>query len=198
MARSLDGASEKIKVVATVGLILIIESVATLLVPEQPSDDPALPASGNSRGLWRLHHLGADHNFPAFALTASGFLYWFFRSLRVGIVMRGIVDSHELVSMSGDSPTLIRRYAWLIGTVFAAIAGLLLAPGQAVDGVSLPTLVFAAFGAAAIGYFSSMPLTFAGGLLIGIGGALMDKFSATISWMGGLAQAFLSSSCSRF
>ena len=186
MARSLDGASEKIKVVATVGLILIIESVATLWFPSNPPTIPHfLPQE--TVEVFGVFITWEQIIIFAFALTASGFLYWFFRSLRVGIVMRGIVDSHELVSMSGDSPIRIRRYAWIIGTVFAAIAGLLLAPGQAVDGVSLPTLVFAAFGAAAIGYFSSMPLTFAGGLLIGIGGALMDKFSATISWMGGLA-----------
>ena len=186
MARSLAGASEKIKVVATVGLILIIESVATLWFPSNPPTIPHfLPQE--TVEVFGVFITWEQIIIFGFALIASGFLYWFFRSLRVGIVMRGIVDSHELVSMSGDSPTRIRRYAWLIGTVFAAIAGLLLAPGQAVDGVSLPTLVFAAFGAAAIGYFSSMPLTFAGGLLIGIGGALMDKFSATISWMGGLA-----------
>ena len=186
MARSLDGASEKIKVVATVGLILIVESVATLWFPNNPPTIPHFLPQETVK-VFGVFITWEQIIIFAFALTASGFLYWFFRSLRVGIVMRGIVDSHELVSMSGDSPILIRRYAWLIGTVFAAIAGLLLAPGQAVDGVSLPTLVFAAFGAAAIGYFSSMPLTFAGGLLIGIGGALMDKFSATISWMGGLA-----------
>ena len=46
------------------------------------------------------------------------------------------------------------------------------------DGV-LPIEVFSAFGAAAIGYFTSLPFTFAGGLLIGVVGALLDKYAAT-------------------
>ena len=62
---------------------------------------------------------------------AAAVLYWFFRSVRLGIVMRGVVDNHELVSMSGDDPVRVRRWAWIIGTVFASIAGLLLAPTQA-------------------------------------------------------------------
>ena len=186
MARSLDGASEKIKVVATVGLILIIQSIASLWFPDNP---PAIP---HFLPQETVKVLGVFITWEqiiifGFALAASGILFWFFKSLRAGIVMRGIVDSHELVSMSGDSPIRVRRWAWLIGTVFAAIAGLLLAPGQPIDGVSLPTLVFGAFGAAAIGYFSSMPLTLVGGLLIGVAGALLDKFSGTISWVGGLA-----------
>jgi ABC-type branched-subunit amino acid transport system ATPase component/ABC-type branched-subunit amino acid transport system permease subunit len=104
----------------------------------------------------------------------------------MGIVMRGVVDNHELVSMSGDDPVRVRRWAWIIGTMFAMVAGLMLAPSQSLDAVTLTTLVFAAFGAAAIGYFTNLPLTFVGGLVIGIAGALVDKYSATISWIGGL------------
>ena len=121
-----------------------------------------------------------------FSVVAAGTLYWFFQSVRLGIVMRGVVDNPELVSMSGDDPVLVRRWAWIIGTVFASVAGLMLAPSQSLDGVTLTTAVFAAFGAAAIGYFTNLPLTFVGGLVIGIAGALVDKYSATISWIGGL------------
>jgi ABC-type branched-subunit amino acid transport system ATPase component/ABC-type branched-subunit amino acid transport system permease subunit len=121
-----------------------------------------------------------------FAVAASIGLYWFFRSVRAGIVMRGIVDSHELVAMSGDNPLRVRRSAWIIGTVFASIAGLFLAVNLPLDGISLTTLVFGAFGAAAIGFFSNMPMTFVGGMLIGIGGALLDKYAGTAAWIGGL------------
>ena len=34
--------------------------------------------------------------------------------------------------------------------------------------------------------FSSLPLTFAGGLLIGVAGAMLDKYAATISWLAGV------------
>ena len=41
----------------------------------------------------------------------------------------------------------------------------------------------------AIGYFTNLPLTFVGGLLVGVASALVDKYSATISWVGGLPPA---------
>ncbi len=185
LARSLDGASETIKVVSTVGLILIVEALGLLWHPtNQPQLDHFLPQSS-------VRMLGVNVTWEQiivflFSVAAAAVLYWFFRSVRLGIVMRGVVDNHELVSMSGDDPVRARRWAWIIGTMFASVAGLMLAPSQNLDGVTLTTAVFAAFGAAAIGYFTNLPLTFAGGLLIGIAGALVDKYSATISWIGGL------------
>lgn len=185
LARSLEGASETVKVVATVGLILIVESIGSLW---HPANSPTFPHF-LSQSTVRL--LGVNVTWEqiilfVFSLTASAVLYWFFRSVRLGVVMRGVVDNRDLVSMSGDDPVRVRRWAWVIGTVFASVAGLMLAPTQSLDGVTLTTAVFAAFGAAAIGYFTNLPLTFVGGLLIGIAGALVDKYSATITWIGGL------------
>jgi ABC-type branched-subunit amino acid transport system ATPase component/branched-subunit amino acid ABC-type transport system permease component len=185
LARSLHGASESIKVVSTVGLILIVEGLGLLWHEVNPPTFPHfLPQS-------TVRILGVNVTWEqiilfALSVAAAAVLYWFFQSVRLGIVMRGVVDNPELVAMSGDDPVRVRRWAWIIGTVFAAVAGLMLAPSQSLDGITLATAVFAAFGAAAIGYFTNLPLTFAGGLLVGIAGALMDKYSATISWIGGL------------
>ncbi len=185
LARSLDGASETIKVVATVGLILIVEALGQLWHPTNPPTFPHFLSQSTVRIL------GVNITYEqiilfVFSVVAAAVLYWFFQSVRMGIVMRGVVDNHELVSMSGDDPVRVRRWAWIIGTAFAVVAGLMLAPSQSLDAVTLTTLVFAAFGAAAIGYFTNLPLTFVGGLVIGIAGALVDKYSATISWIGGL------------
>ena len=185
LARSLNGASETVKVVATVGLILIVVALGTLWHPTNPPTFPHfLPQS-------TVRIVGVNVTWEqiilfVFSGVASAVLYWFFQSVRLGIVMRGVVDNAELISMSGDDPVRVRRWAWVIGTMFASVAGLMLAPSQSLDGVTLTTAVFAAFGAAAIGYFSNLPLTFAGGLVVGIAIALLYKYSATISWVGGL------------
>ncbi len=184
-ARTLDGASETLKVVSTVGLILIVGAIASLWFPLNPPTFPHfLPQETIS--LLNVNITWEQVIVFLFAVIASGALYWFFKSVRTGILMRGIVDSHELISMAGESPSRVRRSAWIIGTVFASIAGLFLAPGLPLDGVSLTTLVFGAFGAAAIGFFSSLPMTFVGGLAIGIAGSFIDKYAGTISWLGGL------------
>jgi ABC-type branched-subunit amino acid transport system ATPase component/branched-subunit amino acid ABC-type transport system permease component len=188
MARTLNGASETIKVVATVGLILIAASIGTLWFPVNPPTFPTFLPQSTVRML-DVNVTWAQIILFLFSAIAAAALYWFFRSFRSGIVMRAVVDSPDLVAMSGDDPVLIRRRAWIIGSVFAGIAGLFLAPTQLLDGSTLTTAVFAAFGAAAIGYFTNLPLTFVGGLLVGVASALVDKYSATVTWVGGLAPA---------
>jgi ABC-type branched-subunit amino acid transport system ATPase component/branched-subunit amino acid ABC-type transport system permease component len=188
MARTLSGASETIKVVATVGLILIVESIATIWYPTNPPNFPDFLPQSTVR-MVGVNVTWAQIILFVFSAVAAAGLYWFFKSVRSGVVMRAVVDNADLVSMSGDDPVLVRRRAWIIGSVFAGAAGLFLAPELPIDGITLTTAVFAAFGAAAIGYFTNLPLTFVGGLLVGVAGALVDKYSATISWVGGLAPA---------
>ena len=48
-------------------------------------------------------------------------------------------------------------------------------------------MVVSAFGAAAIGYFSNLPLVFVGGLFVGVVGALATKYAAGHRWLGGLS-----------
>lgn len=185
LAQTLDGATETLKVVATVGLILIVEAISTLWHPlNEPIFPNFLPQA--TVKIFGVYVTWDQIILFAFSLVASMALYWFFQSVRLGVLMRGVVDNPELISMSGANPVRVRRWAWVIGTVFAGIAGVMLAPSQPLDGVTIATLVFAAFGAAAIGVFTNLPLTFAGGLIIGVAGALADKYAATISWVGGL------------
>jgi ABC-type branched-subunit amino acid transport system ATPase component/branched-subunit amino acid ABC-type transport system permease component len=185
LARALQGASEPIKVVATVGLILIVESLGSLWHPiTAPTFQSFLPQS--TVRVAGVYVTWEQIIWFAFSVVAATVLYWFFQSVRLGIVMRGVVDNPELLSMGGDNPVRVGRWAWVIGTMFASVAGLMLAASQSLDGITLTTVVFAAFGAAAIGYFTNLPLTFLGGLLVGVAGALADKYSATIGWVGGL------------
>lgn len=188
VARTLGGAGETIKVVATVGLILIVGSLGSLWYPANPPTFPNFLPQSTVRMLG-VNVTWAQIILFLFSAVAAATLYWFFRSVRSGILMRGVVDDADLVSMSGDDPVLVRRRAWVIGSVFAGVAGLFLAPSLLLDGATLTTAVFAAFGAAAIGYFTNLPLTFVGGLVVGVASALVDKYSATISWVGGLAPA---------
>ena len=97
----------------------------------------------------------------------------------------------------GTNPVVVRRWAWIIGTIFASMAGLLLAPSLNLDAYTIALLVVSAFGAAAIGYFSNLPLVFVGGLFVGVVDALATKYAAAVSWLGkGFRPGCPSSSCS--
>ncbi len=120
------------------------------------------------------------------ALVSAVGLYLFFRSSRLGVSMRAVVDDPDLVNMAGTNPLRVRRWAWVIGTMFAAMSGLLLGPTVGLSVTVLILLVVQAFGAAAVGYFSNLPLTYVGGLLIGIASALSTKYVTNITWLNGL------------
>jgi ABC-type branched-subunit amino acid transport system ATPase component/ABC-type branched-subunit amino acid transport system permease subunit len=92
-----------------------------------------------------------------------------------------VVDNPELLDLGGTSPAVVRRWAWIIGSSFAVLAGVLLAPTLSLDATVLTLLVVQAFGAAAIGWFSSLPLTYIGGLVVGIAASVATKYVVTSS-----------------
>jgi ABC-type branched-subunit amino acid transport system ATPase component/ABC-type branched-subunit amino acid transport system permease subunit len=119
-------------------------------------------------------------------LVAVVLLYGLFRWFRTGLAMRAVVDDPDLVAMQATSPTRVRRTSWLIGCTFAALSGVLVLPFIGLNAIALTFLVVQAFGAASFGAFASIPLTFAGGIVIGIGSAVSQKYVVNVSWLSGL------------
>ncbi len=186
LGRILENQGTAAKVVATIGLLLIVLGVGGLwygglsgaTVPQY------LPASQFSLG--GVNVTWGQVIVLVVAVVGAMGLYVFFRTFRLGMAMRGIVDVPELVDLNGENPTRVRRWAWIIGTVFATVAGLLISPSLGLDATVITLLVVQAFGAAAIGYFSSLPLTFLGGLVIGLLASFGAEYSVDVSWLSGL------------
>jgi ABC-type branched-subunit amino acid transport system ATPase component/branched-subunit amino acid ABC-type transport system permease component len=186
LARILEGATATLKVVATIGLLLVVVGVGTLWYGNADVNFPSFLDTNTVRFLGV--NVGWDQiTVIIVSLVATALLYYFFRVVRIGVAMRGVVDNPDLVSMTGTNPVAVRRWAWVIGTMFASMAGLLLAPSLSLNAEIIVLLVVQAFGAAAIGYFSSLPLTFAGGLVVGIAGAIATKYAADVTWLSGLS-----------
>ena len=187
VARGLAPVAVPLQVVATIGLALGVQGALGLFYENSGTQNfnPFLPQS-----TFRL--LGTNVSWGQFILFMFGLvtvagLYVFFRTSRLGSAMHAVVDNPELLGLTGTSPAVVRRWAWVIGSTFAAAAGVLLAPTLSVlESGGLFALVVASFGASAIGAFSSLPLTFVGGLGIGILGSLSTKFEQDVSWMAGV------------
>ncbi len=180
MARRLADASATMKVVATIGLVLVVQGFFSATFGTLARTFPA----------WLPQHtvkiggvfVGEDQMIiTGIALAATVALFLFFRQTRLGLAMRGVVDNPELLDLGGTSPAAVRRWAWMIGSSFATLAGILLAPTLNLDATVLTLLVVQAFGAAAIGRFRSLPLTYAGGLVIGIIASVATKYVVTSS-----------------
>jgi len=180
MARRLADSSATMQVVATVGIVLAVQGFFTATFGELARTFPAwLPQhTVDVGGVF----VGTDQMIiTGIALAATVALFLFFRLTRLGLAMRGVVDNPELLDLGGTNPAAVRRWAWIIGSSFATLAGVLLAPTLDLDATVLTLLVVQAFGAAAIGRFSSLPLTYAGGLVVGIAASIATKYVVTAS-----------------
>ena len=168
LARRIQIASLALQVASTVGLLLVIEAGIELIYgTQQTRTVPIFLGTGNVRLLGTNVQIDQIVTF-GFAMVVAGALTVFFRRSRKGVAMRAVVDNPELLDIAGTSPLRIRRLAWIIGVVLAAASGVLFAPVLSLDPIQLTLLVVSAFGAAAIGAFTSIPLTLAGGLAIGV------------------------------
>jgi ABC-type branched-subunit amino acid transport system ATPase component/branched-subunit amino acid ABC-type transport system permease component len=190
IARRLAPASLPMRVLGTVGILLAIEGLLELVYPPGPDREVSqfLPISGFSIvgtpiGYYRVIIF-------AIGLAAVVGLTAFLRWTRAGLSMRAVVDNTELLDVSGTSPSRIRRYAWLIGSTTAAVSGVLIAPLLPLNATSLTLLVVTAFGAAAMGAFNSLPLTYLGGLAIGIAQSLLNEYvQNSTGLLGGLSSS---------
>ncbi|HKN37644.1 MAG TPA: branched-chain amino acid ABC transporter permease, partial [Acidimicrobiia bacterium] len=184
IARGLADAPPSAKIVATIGLLLMVSGTATAIFGAAAINFPQfLPV--DTHGFAGVN-LGTDQMISmVVALVSAIGLYSFFKFSKTGVAMRGVVDNPDLLDLAGISPARVRTQSWIIGSMFAAMSGILLAPSTGLDALLLTLLVVQAFGAAAIGRFSSLPLTYAGGLVIGVGGALATKYVVDVPNLAG-------------
>jgi branched-subunit amino acid ABC-type transport system permease component len=175
ITRRLGDVPEAVVVVTTVGILLAVEGYLFLQYGDVTRNFPEfLPTSGfTTQGV----NISWAQVIAVIIATLSAILlYGFLRRSRLGIAMRAVVDNPTLVALSGENPPRVRQASWAIGSAFAALSGILLAPTLGLDANLLTLLVVQAFGACAIGMFSSLPLTYAGGIGIGVLASVATKY----------------------
>jgi branched-subunit amino acid ABC-type transport system permease component len=189
LGRALAEVAPAMRIVATVGLLLLIQGVLAAAYGSATKQSPAfLPTDTvHIAGVG----VGLDQILVALtaAVVAAGLSILLGRT-RSGMAMRAVVDNPTLLAYFGTSPDRIRRLAWMVGSGVAVGSGILIAPTLGLDPFLLTLLVVQAFGAAAIGRFSSLPLTYAGGLVVGIGGALAQRYLTDSEVLRGLPASF--------
>ena len=184
-ARRLSTAALAVRIVATLGIVLIIQGFFLIKYGTQSLTFPTFLPTRSFKVLG-AHISVSQIIVVALALVLTVALYLFFRRTRTGIAMRAIVDDADLLDLAGTKPRVVRRTAWVIGTTFALMSGILLAQSTNLNPVVLTALVAQAYAAAAIGAFSSLPLTYAGGLGIGVVSAILTKYASTNEYLAGI------------
>ncbi|MCU1389583.1 MAG: branched-chain amino acid transporter ATPase/permease [Ilumatobacteraceae bacterium] len=174
VARRLARQRTNMKIVGTVGLMVMVPAICLLFYPASSNGLKVkrfLPFSNRARYKWRIldvNVFGDQLLTAAIAIVAVIGLYILFRFTRLGSSMRAAVDDPDLLDLQGTNPVRVRRLAWMLGCMFASLSGVLIVPLVGLQPYTLTFLATYAFGAAAIGGFASIPITFIGGLLVGV------------------------------
>ncbi|HTU84174.1 MAG TPA: branched-chain amino acid ABC transporter permease/ATP-binding protein [Solirubrobacteraceae bacterium] len=179
LARRIQTTTLVLQVASTVGLLLAIEAgVALIYGTETVRTVPTFLGTGSFKVFGASVQVSQLVTF-LFVVVVTVVLTGFLRYSRRGVSMRAVVYNPELLDIAGTSPAATRRLAWIIGVTLAAASGVLFAPVLSLDPVQLTLLVVAAYGAAAIGAFRSLPMTLVGGLFIGVLASLCTNWFTT-------------------
>lgn len=191
--RYMRTASWQVKLVTSLGLLLAMPEIVKAIFGPQPAQAPPSVSSllgleQGGLGFWK--HLGFESNFDpnlnsfhfgdyivqadraatvivtVVAVVVLGVL---FRYTAIGLQMRAVVESPRMVELAGVDSDRVSAVSWMLSSVLAGLAGVLLAPLYfELNGNIYTLLIIAAVAAAAVGRFQSIPMTLVGGLFIGI------------------------------
>ena len=169
--RPLYGATTNIALVVTLGLLLLIVGVASSIWKQ--TDTHTLPEffTGHQVTIGSVSVSYEQLITVAVAVAVAVGLRLMFTRTRTGVAMRAVVDDPELAQLAGAPSSRISGYAWMIGAMFAGLAGILSAP-QTMQMVILTELVIYGYAAAVVGRLRSLPLTFLGAMILGIGNSM--------------------------
>jgi branched-subunit amino acid ABC-type transport system permease component len=187
--RWLRGRSALTKAVVTVGILLGLQALASLIFgstqyhdairffdptrcPTSQPDCAVVKIPGFTVGTAAFPDLviGKDQLLVIIVtlILAVG-LGLFLHYARLGIAMRAVSDDPDAASLWGVPVNIVGSVSWMMGSLVAAIAGILLiSVGVAFDTVSLTVLIVDALAAALIAGLVSIPLAVVGGFALGL------------------------------
>jgi branched-subunit amino acid ABC-type transport system permease component len=113
----------------------------------------------------------------AVAIVGMVSLAALFRFTAIGLQMQAVVESPRMTELNGIWSDRASAFSWALSSVFAGMAGVLIAPRfNALAAPDFFNLVVVAIAAAAIGHLMSLPRALIGGVGLGIFIALFDTF----------------------
>ncbi|HVM40309.1 MAG TPA: ABC transporter permease [Acidimicrobiia bacterium] len=160
-----------VRLVVALGLLVALPAMVEVWVGSGVKFDPPGVAPNPDRVFrWGDYALNADQVAAVVAtVVLVGALTILLASTRLGLRMRAVVESPRLSELAGVDADRVTTAAWLLSGLMAGLAGVLLSPLFAtLDDVNFTVLLVAAIAAAAFGRLSSITLTLAGGLVLGV------------------------------
>ncbi|MEM8731258.1 MAG: branched-chain amino acid ABC transporter permease [Pseudomonadota bacterium] len=180
VARPLYARDHLDQVLATFGLILVIDTLAQLIwgpagiaVPLPAWLDGQIEIGAITLPTFRLLIIGAG-------LLAAGGLFWLVNYTRLGMLIRAGASNRTMVAALGVDIQSLFSLVFALGAVLAGLAGMLIAPiTEASIGMG-NAVIITAFVVIIVGGIGSMKGAFIAALIIGLIDTLGRSFLDTI------------------
>jgi branched-subunit amino acid ABC-type transport system permease component len=181
--RPLHGASAAAKLVVTIGLTVAIPSLFQLIVGFEAVAGRT-PVGIVPDGADVFYDPFGVYAFSrnelvamAAAVVAMAGLAALFRFTHLGLAMRAVVESPRMTELNGIRSDRVSAFAWALSSLFAGLAGVLIAPRfNTLVAPDFFNLVVVAIAAAAFGRLVDLPRALIGGLALGVLIAELDTF----------------------
>lgn len=188
--RPVQGLGEAERLVMTIALLSgLIAAARWIWNPNVPRSLPTFFANsaplhiGSATITWHQ----AITMMVAVAVAVS--LRLLLHRTRAGAEMRATVDDRALAGLTGADPLRANRVAWILGIQLAAVGGILIAPELTLDATQLSLLIVSAYTAAIFGRLRSVPMTFAGAVVVGCMESYLTGYLPDNSLLTGLRLA---------
>jgi branched-chain amino acid transport system permease protein len=176
--RFIRGASSLIKIVVTVGLAVCVPPIATLafgniVLSTPPGLAPEPVKVFNLAGT----AITMDQIIVyvcAVVILGGGaaLLQW----TRAGLVIRAVVDSEALASLSGIKGSRVAVGVWASSTLIAGLVGVLIAPISGLDIDALTAIMTAAFSAVVVARLRRVGVGVLVAFALGIGTSIAERY----------------------
>jgi len=153
-------------IIATIALLMILQSTARLIWGPEPYTFPSYLSQVpfNIEGI-RLTH--QDVAILGTSIIYMTLLFVFFKYARIGKGMRAVQMDKEAASLMGISVRKMYSYVWMLNAILVGTIGILLAPRLGVYS-TMGLLFIKGFVVAVMGGFTSLAGSIVGGFLLGV------------------------------
>jgi branched-chain amino acid transport system permease protein len=178
--RPLRTAAPLAKLVASLGILLSLQSAMLLSFGTSPKTPPDILPGGSVN----VYHVPIPVNrfwLAGIVIAITAVLMAAYRWTRFGLATRAASENEVAGMLAGLSPNQLSLANTVIAAIVAGIMGVLAAPLVQVDSTSLPLQIVPALAAAVFAGFTSFGIAGLVGLLIGVAQSLLF-YASTLSW----------------
>lgn len=180
--RPLRSASGLLKLVAGVGMTVLLQALAVLRFPSNASTVPAILPNDPV-------HFG-DAVVPqdrfilaGIVIVVAAVLWAYTRYARAGLAMRAVAEDERAATLLGYSPDRLSALAWTGSAVLAGLLGILAGPVTGLSPVTNSLFIVPALAVALVGRLRSFGVTVAAGLALGMIQGVLLKLQGDYDWL---------------